>query len=247
MITIISPRIQNLGDFSNCLPALSGLYKLVGEKLHFAICDGLQQFRGLKELLLYQDMFEEVSFFGEQKFNNSNCILIDDTGSEENCGINPLSTVRYANFIKHNYQIEFEIDSDFELQIPEVQIENIEDRIIVGDRWSLKIANDLDTRRSSNLIESSGIMKDKIVHYLDYTKDLIYNCNIIKKSDLPFITTFTGIGIVADLMKKDSYILWGDDIRNWDNKLIQYSFNLHYFNNRNAKLVYLNDFDVSKI
>jgi len=48
-------------------------------------------------------------------------------------------------------------------------------------------------------------------------------------------------------MKKDSYILWGEDNRNWDNKPIEYSFQRHYFKNRNAKLVYLNDFDVNTL
>lgn len=246
MINIASPRIHNLGDFANCLPALSGLYKSTNEKMHFIICDRLQRFKGLKELLLGQEMFEKISFVHEIQ-EPTHAILIDDTGSDENIGNSPLATVRYANFIKQNYKLNFNIDEDFVLNVPEKDVIDTNDKIVVGDRWSLQLAQELDTRRYSNLIESSGIMKDKDVHYLDYTEDLVYNCNIIKKSNKPFITTFTGIGIIADLMKKDSYILWGEDIRNWNDKPIQFSFELHYFKNRNSKLDYLNDFDVNKI
>lgn len=245
MITIVSPRIHNLGDFMNCLPALSGFYNFTNEKMWFIICDNLQQFKGIKELLLYQEMFAKVTFLHEEPFESG--ILLDDTGNyspELNC---PISTIRYANFIKSTLQINFEIDKDFELQVPELSVEDVNDKIIVGDRWSLQIATQLDTRRKSNMIESSGVMKNESVHYLDYTKDLVYNCNLIKYNKNPFITTFTGIGIIADLMKKDCYILWGEDIRNWDNKPIEYSFDVHYFKNRNAKLVYINNFDVNTI
>ena len=245
MITVVSPRIHNLGDFMNCLPALSGFYKLSKQKIWLVVCDRMQQFKGLRELLMAQEMIEKVTFVSEEPFGMG--ILLDDTGrdhSKFNC---PIATARYANYIMNNHKINFDIDVDFELQVPKVEVEDVSGKIVVGDRWSLQLASELDTRRQSNMIEGSGIMKDKPVHYLDYTKDLVYNCNLIKQSELPFITTFTGIGIIADLMKKDSYILWGDDIRNWDNKPIQFSFDLHYFNDRNAKLVYLNDFDVSKI
>jgi len=246
MLTLVSPRIHNLGDFANCLPTLSGLHKATGEQIHFIICDRLQQFKGIKQLLSSQEMFSKVQFVYENP-NVSNYILIDDTGSDENPGNSPLSTVRYANFIKQNYKIQFDIDEDFELRVPKNVVVDTSKEIVVGDRWSLQIAKELDTRRYSNMIESSGILEDRPTYYLDYTHDLVYNCNIIKQNTKPFITTFTGIGIIADLMKKDSYILWGEDNRNWDNKPIEYSFQRHYFKNRNAKLVYLNDFDVNTL
>jgi len=243
---VVSPRIHNLGDFVNCLPALSGLYQATGEKIHFIICDRLQQFKGIKQLLAAQEMFSKIQFVYENP-NVINYILIDDTGADDGDINVPLSTRRYANYIKQHSKIQFDVDADFELRIPKHVVVDTTNEIVIGDRWSLQLAKEVDTRRYSNMIESSGIMKDTRAYYLDYTHDLLYNCNIIKQNNKPFITTFTGIGIIADLMKKDSYILWGDDIRNWDNKPIEYSFDLHYFKNRNAKLVYLNDFDVSKI
>jgi len=246
MLNIISPRIHNLGDFANCLPVLSGLYKKTGEKINFGICDRIQQFKGIRELLSSQEMFHKVSFMRDFKTNDP-CLVIDDNYPEMIVPNIPISTCRYANYIAENYKIDFVPDGDFVLKIPQMPVEYIPEKILIGDRWSAKQAVELDTRRYSNMIETSGIMKDADVYYLDYTHDLVYNCNLIKKSERPFVTTFTGIGIIADLMKKDTYILWGEDVRNWDNNPIQYSFDLHYYKDRNSKLVYVNDFDVNSI
>jgi len=242
MINFISPRIHNLGDFANCLPALSGVYKELREPINFIICDRLERFKGIKELLLAQDMFEKVSFVHEIR-EPIRAILIDDNGEDDLTTINPLSTVRYANSIKKI--IDFKIDESFELQVPKLDIDYHNDKILVGDRWSPKDAPDVDDRRSSNLIESSGILKDLPVLYLDYTKDLVYNCSLIKYNINPFVTTFTGIGILADLMNKDQYIVWGEDVRNWNNKSIEYSFRMHYYENRKSKLTYINDIDTN--
>ena len=134
MITVISPRIANLGDFANCLPVLSGLYKQLNDRFHFVICDRLQRFKGIRELLLCQHMFEEVSFVSEGKFDPNNCLLIDDTGHFENTGNVPMVTTSYANFIRDTYKIQFEIDTDFELMVPWACDSYHTDKIIVGDR-----------------------------------------------------------------------------------------------------------------
>lgn len=241
MIKILSPRIHNLGDFANCLPALSGFYKLTGRKMSFSICDRLQRFRGLKELLLLQEMFCEVKFMYEET-SYSNFILIDEQDSEENDNNIPISTFKYANSIRKVYGIKFDIDEEFELNVPKLNIDFMQDKILVGDRWSSNEAPDVDTRRYSYMLRDSEILRNLRTHYLDYTKDLMYNCSLIKHNKNKFITTFTGIGILADLMRKNQYIIWGDDLYNWNNRPIQHSFDTHYFKNRNSKLVYIKDF-----
>jgi peptide chain release factor 2 len=60
MLNVISPRIHNLGDFAHCLPALSGLYKMTGQKMMFGICDRLERFKGIKELLKAQDAVDTL-------------------------------------------------------------------------------------------------------------------------------------------------------------------------------------------
>lgn len=241
MIKVVSPRIHNLGDFANCLPALSGFYKLTGHKMSFSICDRLQRFVGLKELLLAQEMFSDVKFMHEESLPDR-YIVIDDQDQEENLGHIPTATFKYANSIRKGYGIQFDIDDEFELNIPKLDIDYMTDKVLVGDRWSSNDAPDVDTRRYSYMIKDSGILNHKDTFYLDYTKDLLYNCSLIKYNPNPFVTTFTGIGILADMMRKDQYIVWGDDLHNWNNKPIEYSFKMHYFMNRNSKLVYIKDF-----
>jgi len=242
LLKVYSPRIHNLGDFAHCLPALSGLYKHTGQKMSFGICDRLQRFKGIKELLLAQEMFGEVLFMHEQPIV-SRYIVIDDTGPEKDYGNSPIVCHRFWNFIRDNYKVDFPIDDDFELNVPKLNIE-YSDKLVIGDRWSPKDAPDVDTRRYSNLIENSDIIdKDKAV-YLDYKNDLLYNCSIIKHSNGPFVSTFTGIGILADLMKKDMYVLWDEDMRVWQGWTVQHDFDLHYYKDRGAKLVYIKDFKV---
>ena len=246
MIKVFSPRIQNLGDFIHCLPTLSGLYKTFGEKISLGICDRMQRFRGIKELLSYQEMFCEVKFMHEENLNLSTnqYIVIDDSGKERDFGNSAIVCHRFHNFVVDNYNIEYKIDDDFELLIPKYDIDYHENKIIVGDRWSPKDAPDVDVRRKSNLIEESEILPKDSCFYLDYSADLLYNCSLIKYNSGPFVTTFTGIGIVADLMKKETYVLWDEDMRNWQGWGVEYDFKMHYYRDRNSKLVYIKDFNL---
>jgi len=242
MISVASPRIHNLGDFAHCLPTLSALYKATGQKLSFSICDRLERFKGIKELLLAQDMIEEVFFWREQKFNYMNGAILDDTGTTEGNAQAPIANRQYLNYFNKTYGFTLYNDDDFKLQIPKLDIDYHEEKMIVGDRWSPKDAPDVDTRRYSNLIESSGIIDRNKAVYLDYNNDLLYNCALIKYNPNPFVTTFTGIGILADLMKKDLYVLWDEDMRTWQGLPVEHDFDLHYYKDRGAKLKYIRDF-----
>jgi hypothetical protein len=242
MISVVSPRIHNLGDFAHCLPTLSGLYKAYGHKISFTICDRLERFIGIKELLMQQEMFAEVWFFHEKKFDPTNCIIVDDVGNQDGNSNSPISVRQHLNFIKNTYKLDFENDDDFELQVPRYEINYHVGKLIVGDRWSAKDAPDVDERRYSNLIESSEIIPKEHSIYLDYKQDLLYNCSLIKYNPNPFVTTFTGIGIIADLMKKECYILWDEDMRNWQGWGVEQDYKLHYYQDRKSKLVYLKDF-----
>lgn len=241
MIYIRCPRIHNLGDFANCLPTLSGLHKSTGEKIHFSVSNLLGRFNGLKQLLCLQEMFSDVVLESEE--NGEDYINIHDQNDEDSLTEVPSSTLRYANSL-FEQGIRFEIDSDFELNVPKLGIDYREDSILVGDRWSSNEDSNLDTRRASYMIQDSGILNHKKIVQLDYKKDLVYNCSLVKYNPNVFVTTFTGIGILADLMKKDQYIVWGEDLRDWAGKPIEYSFELHYFKNRNSKLCYVKDFNL---
>lgn len=239
-VTVVSPRIHNLGDFSHCLPMLSGFVKKYGQ-VSFAICPRLKRFKGIKEMLMYQGLFNNVWFYGEEPLLQP-YMVIDDTGSDEGNTGESLVSRRFYNFTKQ-YNLDFEFDYDFTLQTPNI-ISCFESAYVVGDRWSPSDAPDVDDRRKSNLIKSSGMVDDLETYYLDYEDGLLYNLSIIKQNPNPFITTFTGIGILADLMKKDTYILWDEDMRFWNGGTVEDDYRLHYWTNRNSKLVYIKDFKI---
>ena len=50
-----------LGDFLNGLTVLAGVSKKYG-KYELIIRNGMRQFKGLKEFLMYQDLFTDVVF-----------------------------------------------------------------------------------------------------------------------------------------------------------------------------------------
>lgn len=243
---IYSPRIHNLGDFAHCLPALSGLYKKTEEKISFGICDRLSRFKGIKNLLMHQEMFSDVYFMSEisGEAHKLNYFIIDDCGRDSLENINANAAYRQYNFLKDNYNLDFDIDNDFDLHVPYYNnIDYFNDKFLVADRWSPSDAPDVDDRRKSNLLKSSGLFDSEKYHYLKYSDDLVYNCSLIKYNKNPLYTTFTGTGILADLMKKEVFILYDDDVVNWDNKPIQYSYDLHYIKNRKSKLRYIKEFN----
>lgn len=242
MTVVYSPRIHNLGDFVHCLPVLSGLYKKSGQKISFGICDRLQRFNGIKELLLLQGIFCEVFFMSEKPIAKE-YFIVDDHGRDSDENINAMASYRQYNFLRDNQNLDFEIDNEFELYVPFFwELDYQHNKSIIGDRWSPKEAPDVDDRRKSNLLRDSGLFPENKFFYLDYRDNLVYNCSLIKYNPNPFYTTFTGIGIISDLMNKETYILYDDDVAVWDGKPVNYSFNLHYFRNRKSKLRYLKEF-----
>lgn len=241
---VYSPRIHNLGDFMHCFPMLSGLYKQYGP-ISFGICDRLKRFKGIKELLQHQGLFSDVHFMDEQPIANE-YIIIDDSGSDNGNSGESLVSRRFYNYVKEQYHgLDFELDVQFELQVPWYNdVDYNHDIILVGDRWSPKDAPDVDDRRLSYLIKAYDKFNGDRFKYLDYNDHLLYNISLIKYNANPFLTTFTGIGILADLVKKETKVLWDDDMRMWNGKPVEYDFRLHYFTNRNSSLHYIKDFDI---
>lgn len=70
----------NLGDFLNALPVISGLVKENG-KIDFVIRPELKKFKGIKEFLMYQDLFSDVNFEDEIFSYNNNYIILRDRKS----------------------------------------------------------------------------------------------------------------------------------------------------------------------
>lgn len=234
----------NLGDFVQSLPVLSGIARTYGP-VNFFIRSEMRKFFGLIEFLKYQGIFNMVAFDDEPVRVTPPVLNLSSwTREHKNNPDRPTETCRYENWMKDNYKLDFEVDDDFVIKYPKADIE-IQDNYYVGDRWS---APDIDDRRE---VEILSHLTDCV--FLDYKKhDILTNCYIIKESVRPFITNFTGIGMIADLLDKECYVVWkaedwkaefrrGNDI-SWDNgKNIEQIFEKHFYKNRRARLVHASE------
>lgn len=230
----------NLGDFCNALPVISGISKYVNEKIDIIIRPEMRKFNGIKEFLLYQPMFNSVEFADEVFTYGDIMKLSSWTRMDQENENRPIETCRYENWVNDNYRMLFEVDDDFEIQVGPMPftLSDIMSKTVIGDRWNHET---IDTRRNTNVVEH-GVKPDPLkVIYLDYSKPIMENLNIIKNNPNPFITTFTGIGIIADLMNKETIVCWDEDMRMWDGQPVEFDFKRHYYGNRKSKLVYVKD------
>ena len=229
-----------LGDFLNCIPVLAGLNKKFG-KFTLIVKHQTKKFKGFKEFLQYQDLFDAV-YYDDELTEVKDVICMDNWGTEREYKTNthrPLETCKYENFLKEVYKLEFEVDDSYEIKYPKCDIE-LKDTYYVGDRWD---HFSTDTRRASNIL---SYLKD--FQFIDYNNDILTNCYIIKESPKTFITNFTGIAVLADLLNKELYCVWkpedwspkwrvGDTVT-WDNgKTIEQVYEKHFYTNRKGKLV----------
>ena len=228
----------NLGDFLNAMPVLSGIFKQYG-KIDFVIKCDMRKFKGIKEFLMYQDIFSDVNFDDDVFLYGDVQTISSWTREDKNNDDRPIETCRYENWMIDNYKLNFQVDDNFILKVEDLNLPIDKDAYYGGDRWS---GTNIDGRRASWTLAHLDKIK-----FLDYNNSLMENAYIIKNCKGPFITTFTGVSGIADLLNKEQIVLWGEDIRNWDNKPITYSFEKHYYGNRNSHLMYLGDFEMEKI
>ena len=230
----------NLGDFLNGLPVMSGISKTYG-KFELTIKKEMRKFKGIKEFLMYQDLFTDVSF-DDEVFMYGDIIQMSSwpIREDKNNPDRPIETCRYENYMKDNYTMEFEVDDDFTVKTPEYDI-IVKDSYYVGDRWAV---GEIDTRRETHILSHLTNCE-----FIDFDRNMLENAYIIKNLKKPFITNFTGVGMLADLLNKELYCVWkaedwkpehrvGNDV-SWDNgKNINQVFEKHFYLNRKAKLIH---------
>ena len=230
----------NLGDFLNGLPVMSGISKAYG-KFELTIKHEMKKFKGIKEFLMYQDLFTDVNF-DDEVFMYGELIKMSSwpIREDKNNPDRPIETCRYENFMKDNYTMEFEVDDDFTIKTPEYDID-VKNSYYVGDRWAV---GEIDNRRETHIL--SHLIN---CEFIDFDKPMLENAYIIKNLTKPFITNFTGVGMLADLLNKELYCVWkaedwkpefrvGNDV-SWDNgKNINQVFEKHFYLNRKAKLIH---------
>ena len=115
----------NLGDFLNAMPVLSGISKAYG-KFDLIVRHEMKKFEGLREFLLFQDLFSSVEFdddvivIGDIK-QMSSWPIREDKGDFNR----PTETCRYENFMKDIYKMEFEVDDKFVVLTPNFFVEDL--------------------------------------------------------------------------------------------------------------------------
>lgn len=235
----------NLGDFLNGMPVMSGISQCLG-KYTLIIKSEMRKFKGIKEFLEYQNLFDEV-LFDDELFLYGNIINMSSwpIREDKNDPNRPIETCRYENFMKDNHGMQFEVDDDFVVKTPEYDIE-IKDTYYVGDRWAV---GNIDARRETHILSHLTNCE-----FIDFNRPMLENAYIIKNLKKPFITNFTGVGMLADLLNKELYCVWkaedwkpehrvGNDV-SWDGgKNINQVFEKHFYLNRKAKLVHASELE----
>lgn len=245
MLKIYCPWTNNLGDFLNVMPVFSGLAKSLGDTIRLVVADDHKKINGFKEFFLYQPMFEQVLFRSEVIGMEENTYTIVAYSQEEFKHLTerpnrPIETMRHEKFVRDNYpHLTFEVDDDLILQTTNPWYNGPKtNMIIVGDRWSSVV----DTRRSWNILKDSGHFNDETkFQFLDYSHSLMENACLIQQSNKSFIGTFTGSGMLADLLGVESVCLWDDSMIGWNGAPIEYSYWKHYYTDRNNHLCHVND------
>lgn len=231
MILYAAQGTSNLGDFFNSFPVLSGISKIYGN-ITLILQNDVVRFNGIKELISYQSFIDNVYFENEYKIISSEVIIPFNSWVEERITKEgrPMETCRYEIRFK-DYKMEFEVDDEFILQIPELDVEVFNDYIL-GDRCT---KTTYDKRRKCGLIPETKY--HEVGKYLNYNNNLIYNLNMIKQSTKPFVTTITGISVLVDLMNIPQILLYDDEMENWqDRGTIHNTYIRHYYNDRKSIL-----------
>ena len=230
MILYAAQGTSNLGDFFNSFPVLSGISKVYGN-FTLILQNDMVRFNGIKDLISYQSFIDKV-YFENEFYQTSEIIIPFNSWVEEKCTKEgrPIETCRYEIRFKE-YNMQFEVDDDFILQIPEINVE-ISSKYVLGDRCSRTTH---DTRRKCDLIPNSKY--HEVGEYLDYGNNLIHNLNVIKQSSNPFVTTITGISVLVDLMNVPQILLYDDEMENWqDRGTIDNTYIRHYYSDRKSVL-----------
>lgn len=231
---IFLPMSGNLGDTCNILPVLSGFCKKFDDKIDLVVRDKMKNFKGFKELMESQPFIKSLKYESGRSDHDMVIYLSDQYEKTPN---RPYETSRYEYFIKNNLGLDFEVDDDFELVVPSHDA-CLHDKYIVGDRTYSKCA---DTRRRFDVLRDSCFFPEEKCHFLDYSNSIVYNLNLVRNSSRVFLTTFTGIAILADLMKKETLVLYPEDLKYWNSKDITESFKQHFYGNRNCELLSLKE------
>lgn len=245
---------DSLGDFMNILPVMKGIYNSYG-KMNLIVKHTNKRFKGFREMLMYQGIFGTV-FFDDEKTADADTTLlkISEPADESSDNSNrPGETRRWYNTIRGITHLQFEVDDNFELKYPDYKLDFDRNKFIVGDRWNGPL---IDRRRATNILAH---LTDDRFGFLDYNNDMLVNCYLIKESNKPFISNQTGVAVMADLLKKETLIIWkpedwhpmfrdGDDIKwgageGFEGRNVHGTFLRNHYADRKCRMIHAKDLE----
>jgi hypothetical protein len=218
-----------LSQTLNVLPVLSGIYKSTGHKISLVVRNDMMVFNGLKEFMHMQDCIAAFKFEYEAAIDDSYQTIsrFDNFKADPNV---PFETLRLEQDFKARYNIDFEIDNSFVLNVPDV--EPIQDKYLVGDK------------SSTNFLASTGKFPLDKCHFLDYNNTVAFNAGLIKASPNPLLSTITGISVIGDLLNKEVLVLWDKSLIKEGDKHITYYYNKQYYRDRNCVFLPMEEFQI---
>jgi hypothetical protein len=236
--------IPTLGDFANGFPAYDGLARQHGP-FPMILPNAMRMFNGIKDFVSYQGFVSAVLFEDEVK-DCSGILSVHELpagmfkmkyGGRIEGFARPFVTCHVESFLKEHLKLDFDVSDSYSLKVKDVDVDS-GDHIWAGDRWP----ETLDHRRAHSFMSHLPGLT-----FLDYKQSIFHNLNIIRKSEYPFVSTFTGVSILADLINKPNVVLWDEDMRNWQGWSPEFSYRRHYFADRNSYIEYIDDFRATEL
>jgi hypothetical protein len=210
-----------IGDLATSFPVLSALSKIYGPiNLTLPYCYYLQ-YNGFKEFMEYQDFINIVDFEDGIGDFDLQCRTIP----VPNGGF-PIQTYYVKHTIENHFGITLEIDNNFKLKVPHVDIpDTIKNKNIVVDRVK------------TNVIKDSGLFQNIDEYYwivpTDYKSNgdtLIYNINVCLQTNKTLYVTPTGLPIILQHFDKKMEIIAFDNpgLLAWNFAYFQTNSNLKF-------------------
>lgn len=239
---------EHLGDFFNIFPVVSGLGKMFNEKIDFTIPEKLNtKFPSLREFLEHQPMFNSVAFSNERAYQGIQIHAFRRKMEKPSHLTMPAETYRAQKNAELDNHLEITVDNDFEFVVPDLNLDWDTSKDLCGERSHHSRRN----RRKEYFLRPTRNFVDCL--FLDYYNDTITtNAWKVKHCKGVFISTFTGISIMADLMKKNHVVAWDqesvDDCR-LESPLwtVEKMFDRHYYRDRGAQLISLSTFSWDQV
>jgi hypothetical protein len=235
MLTLGYNDWANLGDYLGVVPVYFALYELLKEPFEILLPLDLKKYRGIEDLFKIQKFCSYCDFIDcGKRYLKFTTLHVDDY--DYNCSI-PKRTLAFKLGLEQSLGIKLNLTSKKPLlNIPFKEINS--NVSFVGDR-TLE-AYKRDPRRKYNMLKDSGLFNTSDFIFLNYNNSVLSICMDILSSNKPFISTFTGVSVLAHFIGKDIDLYYDKDIEFWENYNIQQTFSHHYYNDGSARLININ-------